>query len=288
MRSALVAVALIAATVLVTPGVAHASAGGGRGGDESRASGEILDDGAEARAQRTSTGDQSERPRRRRGGTIRCTYYDAGSGEQFDPGSLDPNADWGEGIEVIRICVDTSTGEEVSFQDGLILQPGAGPVQMDPRSLAELQVSRLSVAPPGIGTNPDPNRDQVVRVPTWLWVTTAWAPVSATATAGDVTATVTATPNRVVWEMGDGHSVTCFGPGTRYDQSRPASEQSTDCSYTYQRTSVGQPGERFQASATTFWTVTFTSNIGPGGSLGEVSDTSVFTLRVTQAQALNE
>jgi hypothetical protein len=103
-----------------------------------------------------------------------------------------------------------------------------------------------------------------------------------------VTATVTATPNRVVWDMGDGHSVTCTGPGAPYDSGRPADEQDTDCSYTYERTSAGQPGDRFHGTATVYWTIAFTSNVGAGGALGEVSQSSNFTLRVAQAQALNQ
>ena len=99
---------------------------------------------------------------------------------------------------------------------------------------------------------------------------------------------MTATPTRVVWDMGDGETVTCGGPGTPYDTSRPSAEQQTDCSYTYERTSAGQPNDRFRVTATVFWSVSFTSNVGAGGTLGEVSESREFTLRVAQAQALNQ
>jgi hypothetical protein len=250
------------------------------------AGGSLTDDGAEAHASRTSTEESGRQ--RRSGGTVRCSYFDDATGEPFDPGSVDPEADWGSGIILVRICEDTRTGEQVSFEDGMAWLPRQGPLQMDPRTLAELQVSRLAVPAADVGTNPSPDREQMIRVPTWLWIESAWEPVSATATAGPVSATVTATPNRVVWDMGDGNRVTCNGPGTPYDSSRPAGEQHTDCSHTYERTSVGQPGERFRVTATVYWSVAFSSNVGASGALGEVTETREFSLRVTQAQALNQ
>jgi hypothetical protein len=257
---------------------------GGRFGDEFEAGGSLTGDGAEAHASRTSAEDRpaAHRP----SGTVRCTYYDDGSGEEFDPGSVDASADWDNGILIARICVDTSTGEQVSFDDGLTWTPRQPDI--DPRALAEMQVKQLSVPVAEVGTSPTSDQDQVVRVPTWLWIASDWQPVTVTATAGRVAATVTATPTRVVWSMGDGGSVTCAGPGTPYDSSRPAADQHTDCSYTYRQTSVGQPDERYSVTATVYWSVVFTSNAGANGALGEVSSTSAFTLRVAQAQALNQ
>ena len=291
MRRVVAVLTALAAVVVLIGDATSASADDGSAGrfsDEVSASGSILDGGAQAVAEHTSTSPGSSGGGHRSGGSVVCRFYDDGTGEEFNPGAVDPSVDHGDGIQITRVCVDSATGDQVSFDDGLIWQPRQGAPRMDPRTLAQLQVSRLAPPTPGIGTNPGPDADQVVRVPTWLWVQSGWAPLAATATAAGVTATVTAMPTRVVWNMGDGGSVTCAGPGVAYDQSRPASEQHTDCSYTYQHTSAGQPGEQFTVTATVYWTVTFTSNAAPGGVLGEVSASRSFPLRVTQAQALND
>lgn len=139
---------------------------------------------------------------------------------------------------------------------------------------------------PDINLNPSEERHQVVNVATWMWLDD-WSPVSATASAGDVTVTVTATPSHVEWDMGDGTVVTCAGPGTPYDERRPAPEQSTDCSHTYTRSSASQPDVRYRIEATSFWRVTWVSTTGESGDLGVVGRTSTVRIQVAEIQALN-
>jgi hypothetical protein len=145
-------------------------------------------------------------------------------------------------------------------------------------------VSRIPL--PDIHLNPGEKRDQVVNVATWLWVD-GWTPVSASASAGGVTVTVTASPSHVEWDMGDGAVVTCFGPGAAYDEHRPADEQSTDCSHTYTKSSASQPDESYRLEATSFWHVTWTSSNGQAGDLGVVGRTSSIRVRVAEIQAVN-
>jgi len=164
---------------------------------------------------------------------------------------------------------------------------GGRPGGIDPRLLAELQVATFELPPPGVQTSPDPASPQIVRVPVWLWLDDGWETMSATATAGPVTSTVTATPTRVVWDMGVGTPWTCDNPGTPYDPTRADAAQTPSCAYTYQRTSAGEQGEVFAVSATVYWQVTWTSNLGVGGDLGELSQTTDFDLRVAQLQAIN-
>jgi hypothetical protein len=145
-------------------------------------------------------------------------------------------------------------------------------------------VSRIPL--PDIQLNPDESRDQVVRVPTWMWVG-EWLPVSASASAGGVTVTVQATPSHVEWQMGDGSLVVCDGPGTPYDPSRPADAQTTDCSHTYERSSASQPDLRYRLEATSFWHVTWTSSTGESGDLGVVGRSRTIRIRVAEIQAVN-
>jgi hypothetical protein len=162
-------------------------------------------------------------------------------------------------------------------------EPGPAPV--------EVARSVLSEAPlplPGVQMSPPPEIDQLVNLPTWLWVDN-WAPVSVTAALPDVGAsvTVTATPTRVVWDMGNGDQVICAGPGTPYI---PGSgyQPSPDCGYTYRRSSAGQPDLRYQVSATMTWAASWAaSGVAGGGPLGDVSTTTTFGVRVAEIQTIN-
>ena len=133
--------------------------------------------------------------------------------------------------------------------------------------------------------SPLPGVDQLVNLPTWLGVTN-WQPNRATASEGGLTVTVTATPTSVVWNMGDGGSTTCYGPGARYNPSIREENQSTDCSYTYRHSSAGQPDEKYEASATLRHSVSWTASNGESGSLGAGSRSTAFRVRVAERQAL--
>ena len=180
----------------------------------------------------------------------------------------------------IKRCVD-AVGDETSNE---LIWVG----DVDPRDLAQQAKQALPLPRATVRTSPDSGGDQLVGVPTWLWLEGGWGPRSATASLPGIAVTVTATPLSVVWEMGDGNRVVCNDGGTPYDPSRRDDEQSSDCSHTYRRSSAGQPNDRYTARATLTWDVAWTaSGIAGGGGLGRVSRTSTFTLRVAEAQALN-
>lgn len=103
----------------------------------------------------------------------------------------------------------------------------------------------------------DPPGKQIVNEPSWLAINPGdWHAVVASASAGAVTATVTANPEAVVWNTGDGHGITCPGPGVIYDASEPATEQSTYCAYTWTTSSAGEPGGAYTLTATIEYEVT--------------------------------
>ena len=136
----------------------------------------------------------------------------------------------------------------------------------------------------------DPPGRQVVNFASWLAVPQSeWHVVVASATAGGVTATVTATPTQVDWNMGDGDSLTCDGPGVIYDSSKPASSQSTYCSYTWPRPSYDQPGGTFTVSATIIYqvTTTVTGAPDPTPALGTTAGPPAqMAVTVTEVEAL--
>lgn len=182
-----------------------------------------------------------------------------------------------------RTCPDGSGG----VTSDLIPVPRAGP-PVDPTVLRDEAIDRLLLPEPTVAMNPP--GDQVVHIESWLWINEAiWTPRARSVSAGGVTTTVRATPRRVIWDMGNGDSVVCHGPGTPYDPIRSADEQTTDCSYTYRHSSADQPGEAYQVTATVEWEVSWTvAGAAGGGALPAMFTTAPTAVRVAEMQALNQ
>jgi hypothetical protein len=133
-----------------------------------------------------------------------------------------------------------------------------------------LDGAQIAMAPPAASV--------LVHVPVWLWTPVSavtWGPASATAAVAGLSVTATARATRIVWQMGDGHAVTCTGPGTPYQASYGAAASPT-CGYVYQRASAHQPGGAFTLTATTTWQVDWTG----GGQAGALTTTRTSTSRV--------
>jgi hypothetical protein len=175
-----------------------------------------------------------------------------------------------------QVCRDNTTGavtERVVPEEGV-----------DPVVLAQQALQSVAIPAPTIATSP-PSDSLVVHVPTWLWVEGSWwTPYSASATAGGVTATVTAQPVQTSWSMGDGATLVCSGPGTPWTPG--LDEGATNCSHTYTSASADRPGGAFQLEVTVELEVTWTSNIGAAGSLGSISRTSSQPVHVGEIQAI--
>jgi hypothetical protein len=277
-----VVTALIA---LLPPSVAAASAqgGGGESGSDRSATGELLGDGSAEAVARDGgdLGDESEP--RRGGGNVVCRYYDDATGDPVNPWDL-PEELNGLQVMILRDCVDADTGEYVSI-DLITVVPPLVP-QADAGELAQMARSRLPLPLPAARMNPE--GDQTVNLASWLWVDN-WQTQTRSATAGGVTSVVVATPVEQRWTFGPpSEKKICTDAGTPYDMSRPASEQSTTCSYTFRHSSAGQPENAYRVAVTLVWHVTWTSNIGASGDLGFVSRTATIPTRVAEHQALND
>ena len=161
-------------------------------------------------------------------------------------------------------------------------QPVVAVAQLSPVVVAEQAVRRLGLSSPVIRMAPPSGDAQLVGVATWLWIDPAsWKTLSASASAGPVTTTATATPSKVTWNMGNGDSVTCQGPGTPYDPSQP--NATTNCSYTW-----AAPGT-YTVTATIYWSVSWTAKgTAGGGNLGvQGGPASSVAVRVEESQAIN-
>lgn len=145
-------------------------------------------------------------------------------------------------------------------------------------ALAQQAVTAMKLLGPDVGMAPDPNgKGGTVGVPVWMWnkhSAQTTGPTSASATALGVTVTATAIVQKVDWQMGDGHTVTCNGPGTAYSAS-DGMAKSPDCGYLYTATSAQQPGGKYQITATTTWAVHWAG----GGQQGDLT-----TTRTSQVQ----
>ncbi len=167
--------------------------------------------------------------------------------------------------------------------------PAAAPTTPPaPATVAQQAAKTLHLASPVIEMAPPENAEQLTGVAVWLWVSpAAWQPEQVSATVDGVTASATATPEEVVWNMGDGHTVTCQGPGTPYDASDP--NATTDCSYTWESPSATQPSGTYQVTATIEFAVSWTAaGAAGGGNLGVVPGAAATAqITVGEAEALN-
>lgn len=284
-RVAAISFIVTALVALVPPsvGAAAAQGGGGESGSDRSATGELLGDGSAEVVARDGGDLGDENEPRRGGGNVICRYYDDATGDPVNPWNLPAELN-GLNIQVLRMCDDADTGEYVSVDLIIIVPPLVA--QADAGELAQMARTRLPLPLPAARMNPE--GDQTVNLASWLWVDN-WQTQTRSATAGGVTSVVVATPVEQRWTFGSpSEKKVCTDAGTPYDISRPASEQSTTCSYTFRHSSAGQPENAYRVTVTLVWHVTWTSNIGASGDLGFVSRTATIPTRVAEHQALND
>jgi hypothetical protein len=156
---------------------------------------------------------------------------------------------------------------------------------VDPAVLAQRAVDSMTLLGPDIAS-PRATGRYTVGVPVWMWVNqsaTTYGPNTASASAGGVTVTATAKVSKIVWQMGDGSTVTCTGPGTPYKGSSDM-VQSPTCGHRYSTTSAKAPGGRYAVTATSTWTVDW-QGAGQSGQLEEIRQ-SVMQVAVGELQVV--
>lgn len=175
---------------------------------------------------------------------------------------------------LMRVC----EGMGAVAVDGWPVVPEGG--EVDPGELASSARESVPIGAPLALTSPAAGR-LVVRMPTWLWVDSEWwQTYSATATAGRVSSTVTATPTRAVWSTGDGRTVEC-GAGSPWQPGLP--DSAATCAHTY---TVASPAGGFDLSVTVEFEVAWTSNVGQAGTLSTISRSAGQTVQVGEIQAI--
>jgi hypothetical protein len=213
-----------------------------------------------------------------------CSYYADGNPDTGDLPLVDTSTlktgDW-----VWVACYDPGTGDPVGASQRVQWNVGAPPpLQPTAANLAQVALGRLSVPLPALQTWPPNGGTSLVNVPVWLHVGN-WTQLTASASAGGLTATITAEPVRATWDMGE-DSVECDSAGSSFDPTVPADAQDTSCSYTYRHSSGTRNDWTYHATGTLVWHLRWNATNGQGGDLGEISRTSAFTIRVEESQAL--
>ncbi|WP_344804393.1 hypothetical protein [Microlunatus ginsengisoli] len=158
-------------------------------------------------------------------------------------------------------------------------------VQVSPQEIALMAVAELQLpaVKPGIGPDPSINRWKMAAVgyPLWLWADgpTHVGPVSQR--VANLYVSLDANLTSVSYDMGDGHTVTCDGPGKKWTRAVPAGKASS-CGYRYQKPSL--PKGSYTVRATSHWAISWVV----GGQSGVVTMDQVGTqqLPVGELQVL--
>lgn len=222
------------------------------------------------------TGSDGSAPKPHRPGAAGENLANCGyrpSGYTPPPGAAGSGALPGGGAWLDGVC--SATGA---------IQTPAYVAEVTPAEIARLARNQLRLPVPTIAANPV--GDQLVNLPTWLWLSDGWGPISATATVPGVSVTALATPTSVTWSMGDGATVTCGGAGTPYRPDGDPKAPSPDCGHTYRISSAGQPRQVFRVIAAVHWTVSW-AGAGQSGTFPDLTTTSDTAFRVAESQALN-
>ena len=247
---------------------------GGRGGSGGSATTGPVDVGGEGTAERPNP----------------CTYEIADP----QPWALDPV--WAgqtpeSGTIWLMVC-PPPPGFSRDWVARIFLANGADPppgAPVDPRMLAEQAIAAMVMYAPQIGMAPPPgSASGLVGLPVWMWTERGehtTGPTSESASAGGVTVTAVGEVSRIVWDMGDGNTVTC-GAGTPYPAGSEG--ESPDCGYTYATASANHVpgGGPWPITATSTWTITWSGGGQSGTEVLELSSRAELT--VGELHVLNQ
>ena len=155
----------------------------------------------------------------------------------------------------------------------------------DPRVLAQQAVDSMNLKAINIGIVPEdrPGSIGIIGLPSWMWVEApaenTMGPITRSASARGYTVTAVAKVTKIVWNMGDGRTVTCTGPGTPYADSY-GKQSSPTCGHTYTRQG------RYTVSATSYWTVEW-AGIGQTGTI-PIDFTTTTNITMGESQVINQ
>lgn len=180
------------------------------------------------------------------------------------PGSNNPGAPPGAGpgrTDPGPGCGATGGVGTCPLGDGAGAPPALAPIPTI--TLAFSARDALEFPAPRIHTAPAPKTFVQVRTNLWITPGTTFVSMPERLNVPGQSVHATAKLESVVWNLGE-RTITCNSPG---------SKQSSSCSYTYNRSSAGQPGGKYHLTATANWKVSWTCTGGgcdaPGGTFDD-------------------
>jgi hypothetical protein len=187
----------------------------------------------------------------------------------------------GDGAIYVKVCRGAAGRTGIGITTELIWSATPPANTLTPAQLAVEAIRELPLRGPdiGISANLTPNGSGLVGLPVWMWTAVTpetWGPISRTAAVPGLSVTATAKAQRIDWNMGDGHTVTCATPGSPYNASYGA-QPSPTCGHTYTAPSRTQPAGRYTVTATTTWLI----NWAGGGQAGTLTVTRQSQAAVT-------
>ena len=171
-----------------------------------------------------------------------------------------------------------------AFRTNTFSGPGNQPITAGQAAAIAVARLQLPTIAPGIGPSPNVNPWNMAAVgyPLWLWADgpTHVGPIS-DSVAG-LSVSLDAKVSSLTFRMGDGHSVSCAGPGQPWTSAVGPGAKSPSCGYSYAKPSL--PDDKYTVAAVANWAVTWTSN----GQSGVISVPAVDTaeLPVGELQVL--
>lgn len=163
-------------------------------------------------------------------------------------------------------------------------QPPVPPV--DGGTLAKAAWKAVEIPPPVVETNPrmDGGVQTLVGVENWVWASEDTPQsVTAMATAGPVTATVTASSTGLTLSAPDS-KVSCQGFGTPWQSGM--AEGSSPCTMTFTRSSEHLGGTS-TVNVGVSYSASYTATDGSQGDLPPASTSGTLSIKVGEAQSLN-
>ena len=228
------------------------------------------------------------------------SFYFDGKDPDVDYAGWQDHADDEEGQWYTRICSSAAAQSFEEFNrvsteffadknNGNVFVPAGGepPAPLiDGGTLARAAWDAVTIPQPGVETNPKlgDSGATLVGMDTWVWATEETpAKVTATATAGPVTATVTAVSDGLRLSAPD--SVPdCHGFGTAWSEG--AGEGSSDCTIEFTRSSAHLGGTT-PLDISVGYSVSYTATDGASGDLGAVTTTTTHSIPVAEIQTVN-
>jgi hypothetical protein len=160
----------------------------------------------------------------------------------------------------------------------------------DPETLARTALAAITLRAPDLQIKPDPNGAGLVGLPVWLWVgrgQETWGPIFNDAEERGLRVDITASVTNLTFDLGDGSPpINCPSGGTPYPKG--ATGPSPDCGHVFTKSSRQQPGQKFTITATTTWTVSWTSSSGDSGTLEPQAREATVGVRINELQVVTE